>query len=211
MELLSLLWKRHLMAIIRGCDPEASFRTACVLAEEGFDVMEVSLTGADALQVIGRIHDELGDQVVLGAGTVLTPDDAEGARRAGAAFLVTPSMCEGAARGIELGVPTLVGALTPTEVWSAAEAGATAVKVFPASVHGPSYIAGLREPFPRVPLVPSGDVGADLVGAYLDAGAVAVGVGAPLVGDAADGGDPGALRKRARRFRRALPYGETLP
>jgi 2-dehydro-3-deoxyphosphogluconate aldolase / (4S)-4-hydroxy-2-oxoglutarate aldolase len=211
MELLSLLWKKHLLAIIRGVDPESSFRTACVLAEEGIDVMEVSLTGADALKVIGRIHAELGDQVTLGAGTVLTRAEADGARDAGAGFLVTPAMCEGATRGIELGMPTLVGALTPTEVWAASVAGATAVKIFPASVHGPSYIARLREPFPRVPLIPVGGVRVDQAGAYLDAGAVAVGVGSPLIGDAADGGDPVALRERARRFRRALPYGEVLP
>ncbi|WP_424536252.1 bifunctional 4-hydroxy-2-oxoglutarate aldolase/2-dehydro-3-deoxy-phosphogluconate aldolase [Sphaerisporangium viridialbum] len=211
MELLSLLWKKHLLAIIRGCDPEASFRTACVLAEEGVDVMEVSLTGTDSLAVVGRIHAALGDRVVLGAGTVLTRDDADGAREAGARFLVTPAMCEGAARGVELGIPTLIGALTPTEVWAASEAGATAVKVFPASAHGPSYIARLREPFPRVPLIPVGGVRADQVAAYLDAGAVAVGVGSPLIGDAADGGDPAALRGRARRFRRSLPYGEALP
>ncbi|MFC4587361.1 bifunctional 4-hydroxy-2-oxoglutarate aldolase/2-dehydro-3-deoxy-phosphogluconate aldolase [Sphaerisporangium corydalis] len=211
MELLGLLWKKHLMAVIRGSDPEASFQTACVLAEEGIDVIEVSLTGAGALKVISRIGAELGDRVVLGASTVMTRDEAGQARDAGVAFIVTPAMCEGAARGVELGVPTVIGALTPSEVWSASASGAMAVKVFPASVFGPSYVASLRGPFPRVPLIPMGGIEADQMAAYLDAGAVAVGIGSPLIGDAADGGDLAGLRERARRFRRALPYGEALP
>jgi 2-dehydro-3-deoxyphosphogluconate aldolase/(4S)-4-hydroxy-2-oxoglutarate aldolase len=91
--------------------------------------------------------------------------------------------------------------LTPTEVAAAWAAGATAVKVFPVSaVGGPAYLKAVRAPLPEVPLVPTGGVGIDDIGAYLAAGAVAVGIGSPLVGDAGDpGGDLAALAERARR------------
>ncbi|GAA0830327.1 bifunctional 4-hydroxy-2-oxoglutarate aldolase/2-dehydro-3-deoxy-phosphogluconate aldolase [Streptosporangium amethystogenes subsp. fukuiense] len=202
--LLELLRERRLLAIVRGRDPEGSFRTAYALVEEGIDVLEVSLTGTGALDVIARVRAEFGDAVVLGAGTVLTAADADAAASAGAGFAVTPAMGEGTAHAIELGLPTLIGAMTPTEVWNATTAGATAVKVFPASVGGPGYLSALLDPFPGVPLVPVGGVRADQVRPYLDAGAVAVGVGSPLVGDAPHGGDLAALRERARGFLKAV-------
>lgn len=202
-DMLEVIRSRRLLAIIRGRDPEASVRTACVLVEEGIDLLEISLTGVDALDVIARVRSILGSGVILGAGTVLTEADADAAVAAGAGFVVTPAMSAGAARAVERGVPTLIGAMTPTEVWNAATAGAVAVKVFPASAGGPGYLAALRDPFPGLPLVPVGGVRADQVGAFLEAGAVAVGVGSPLLGDAPHGGDLVALRERARRFRAA--------
>ncbi|MBB5134020.1 2-dehydro-3-deoxyphosphogluconate aldolase/(4S)-4-hydroxy-2-oxoglutarate aldolase [Thermocatellispora tengchongensis] len=204
MDLLDILRDRRLVAIIRGRDPEASYATACALVEEGVDVLEVSLTGADALHVIGRIAKALGGDVVLGAGTVMTEADAEAVAEAGATFTVTPALGPGALRSIELGLPSLIGALTPTEVWNAHTAGAAAVKIFPASLGGPGHLAALRDPFPRIPLVPVGGVRTDQVAAYLDAGAAAVGVGSPLVGDAPHGGDLDALRERARSFRQVV-------
>ncbi|MEV4100364.1 bifunctional 4-hydroxy-2-oxoglutarate aldolase/2-dehydro-3-deoxy-phosphogluconate aldolase [Nonomuraea sp. NPDC049649] len=198
-----LLARTKLLAIVRGRDPEASARAGRVLVEEGIDLLEVSLSGAGALGVIAALHAELGSRALIGAGTVLTEADAEAAAEAGARFAVTPAMSDGAARAIALGLPTLVGAMTPTEVWHAWQAGAVAVKVFPASAGGPRYLAALRAPFPSVPLVPVGGVSAAEVRPYLDAGAVAVGVGSPLLGDAPHGGPDGleALRERARRFR----------
>ncbi|MEV0199193.1 bifunctional 4-hydroxy-2-oxoglutarate aldolase/2-dehydro-3-deoxy-phosphogluconate aldolase [Nonomuraea sp. NPDC050691] len=190
MDLLDVLRRRRLLAIVRGRDPEASVRTAHVLVEEGIDVLEVSLSGAGALDVIARLHAELGTSATLGAGTVLTEAEADAAVEAGARFVVTPAMSAGAARALSLGVPALVGALTPTEVWHAWEAGATAVKVFPASLGGPGYLAALRDPYPSIPLIPVGGVTAEQVRPYLEAGAVAVGVGSPLTGDAPHGRTP---------------------
>jgi 2-dehydro-3-deoxyphosphogluconate aldolase/(4S)-4-hydroxy-2-oxoglutarate aldolase len=109
---------------------------------------------------------------------------------------VTESVAESVARGI----PVLAGALTPTEVVTAMRLGATAVKLFPASFGGPAYLRALRDPLPGVPVVPVGGVDASLAAEYLAAGAVAVGVGSPLVGDAARGGDLDALRARAVEF-----------
>ncbi|WP_262403504.1 bifunctional 4-hydroxy-2-oxoglutarate aldolase/2-dehydro-3-deoxy-phosphogluconate aldolase [Actinomadura sp. CNU-125] len=97
-------------------------------------------------------------------------------------------------------MPVLAGALTPTEVAAAAASGVDAVKLFPASAHGPGYLKALRDPFPDVPFVPVGGVGRDEAVEYLALGAVAVGVGSPLCGDAPHGGDLDALRARARAF-----------
>jgi 2-dehydro-3-deoxyphosphogluconate aldolase / (4S)-4-hydroxy-2-oxoglutarate aldolase len=202
--LLERLRRRRLMAIVRGTDPDAALASLNVLAEEGIDLVEVSLTTAGALSVIRRAAAGPGDPAGLGAGTVLTAADAQDALDAGASYLVTPGVCAGAREGLRLGVPVLVGALTPSEVITAIELGATAVKLFPAAaVGGPSYLRDLRAPFPGVPFVPVGGVDAGAVPDYLAAGATAVGVGSPLIGDAAGGGSLPALRERARVMRAA--------
>src|SRR5690349_21731584 len=174
------------MAIVRGSDPEAALSSLNVLIDEGIDLVEVSLTTAGALSVIRRAATGTGDAVGLGAGTVLTAADAQAALDAGASYLVTPGIGAGAREGLRLGVPVLVGALTPSEVITAVELGATAVKLFPAAdMGGPSYLRALRAPFPDVPFVPVGGVDTGAVPLYLAAGATAVGVGSPLIGDAA--------------------------
>jgi 2-dehydro-3-deoxyphosphogluconate aldolase/(4S)-4-hydroxy-2-oxoglutarate aldolase len=123
-DLLGLLRTRRIMGGIRGRYAEASVRTAEVLVDEGIDLLEVSLTGADPMAVIRRIRAELGARVTLGAGTVLTTAQAEEVAAAGASLAVTAAMSAGAVRAVELGLPTLIGAMTPTEVWQASLAGA---------------------------------------------------------------------------------------
>src|SRR5690606_9494033 len=131
-------------------------------------------------------------------------DDARRVGDAGASYVVTPASAEGERIAHELGLPVLAGALTPTEILAAHQAGAAAVKLFPASTHGPGYVRALRDPLPHVPLVPVGGVDSEAACAYLAAGALAVGVGSPLVGDAASGGSLDALRKRAAEFTQAV-------
>ncbi|MFF4622795.1 bifunctional 4-hydroxy-2-oxoglutarate aldolase/2-dehydro-3-deoxy-phosphogluconate aldolase [Nonomuraea jabiensis] len=196
--LLDLLRERRLLAIVRGDDPAAALRSIEALAEEGVTMMEVSLSGADALAVIRKAAAALAGDVHLGAGTVLTAQDAVAARDAGATFVVTPGLGDGVDEAIRLGLPVLAGALTPTEVIAAVAKGAAAVKLFPAFAGGASYLRALRDPFPAVPFVPVGGVGLDSVRDYLAAGAVAVGLGSPLLGDAPSGGDLDGLRRRAR-------------
>ncbi|MEU7579003.1 bifunctional 4-hydroxy-2-oxoglutarate aldolase/2-dehydro-3-deoxy-phosphogluconate aldolase [Streptomyces sp. NPDC041068] len=192
---------RRLVAIVRGTDPEASFRTVMTLAESGIPLVEVSLSGADALGVLRRARAELGADVWLGAGTVLTAKDARAAADAGANLIVTPGLGAGVDEAVRLGLVVLGGVLTPTDVIAAEAAGVTALKIFPASaVGGPAYLKALQGPFPRTPFVPVGGVDAAAAEAYLALGAVAVGVGSPLIGDAADGGDLAALRARAAEF-----------
>ncbi|WP_369217674.1 bifunctional 4-hydroxy-2-oxoglutarate aldolase/2-dehydro-3-deoxy-phosphogluconate aldolase [Streptomyces flavofungini] len=191
----------RLVAIVRGSDPDASFRTVMTLAEAGVPLVEVSLSGAEALGVLSRARAELGADAWLGAGTVLTARDARRAADAGANLIVTPGLGAGSEEAARLGLPVLGGVLTPTDVIAAEAAGITALKIFPASaMGGPAYLKALRAPFPRTPFVPVGGVDAAAAEAYLELGAVAVGVGSPLVGDAADGGDLAALRTRAAKF-----------
>lgn len=203
LDLLEMLHERRLLAIVRGGRGEAVLDTVLTLAREGVGLIEVSLTSDKALDAISRARAELGPQTVLGAGTVLSARDARDAHAAGAEFIVTPGLSEGVSTAHALGLPTLVGALTPSEVIAARETGAAAVKLFPASATGgPDYLRALRAPFPDVPFVPVGGVDAESGRRHLEAGAVAIGVGSPLIGDAADGGDLDALRERTRAFLR---------
>ncbi|WP_435135678.1 bifunctional 4-hydroxy-2-oxoglutarate aldolase/2-dehydro-3-deoxy-phosphogluconate aldolase [Actinacidiphila sp. bgisy144] len=203
-DLRSALSAHRLLAIVRGNDPSAALATVLTLVRSGIGLVEVSLTAAGALGVIARARAALGTDVPLGAGTVLTTGDARRAAEAGAAFAVTPGATEAVAACRDLGLPVLAGALTPTEVAAVVAEGAAAVKLFPAALGGVPYLSALRAPFPEVPFVPVGGIDADAARAYLAAGALAVGVGGPLVGDAADStgaGAQSALAERAARFR----------
>lgn len=210
MDLRATLAAHRLVAIVRGDDADAALRTVLTLAEEGLELIEVSLTGKDALRVVERARAALGPDRPLGAGTVLTADDAVAAHRAGADFAVTPGLGEGVVAARELGMPVLAGVMTPTDIITARTLGAAALKIFPAAqAGGPAYVKALRGPFPHETLVPVGGVDEAAARAHLAAGATAVGVGSPLIGDAADGGSLDALRARARAFRAAV--GEARP
>ena len=199
-KLLSGLRANRLLAIIRGNNPDACFDTAMTLIDAGITVLEVSLTTADALKVIRRIDKAAGGRALLGAGTVLTTGQVHEARDAGAQFVVTPCLAPSTDAAFNLGLPVLVGALTPAEVYAAAREGAAAVKLFPASVGGPAYLKALKDPFPDIEFVPVGGVAAESVTEYLQAGALAVGAGSPLTGDAPRGGSLAELSDRARKF-----------
>lgn len=199
-EFLEDLAQERVLAIIRGGDPETAIRAALALAESGIRFLEVSLVTTGALHVIAEVARQVPLGCVVGAGTVLTRDDVVRAQEAGARFMVTPAVTESVAESVVRGIPVLAGAFTPTEVVSALSQGATAVKLFPASTGGPNHLRALLDPLPGVPLVPVGGVNAALAAEYYAAGAVAVGIGSPLVGDAIRGGDLDALRARAAEF-----------
>ena len=191
-----------LVAILRAAGAGRFLEVGRVLYEAGVRGIEVTLTSEGALEAFGRLREELPGDALLGVGTVRSVADAELAVAAGAGYLVAPDLRpEVVGWAVERGLPVVPGALTPTEVAAAWAAGATAVKVFPVSaVGGPAYVEAVRAPLPEVPLVPTGGVGIDDIGAYLDAGAAAVGLGSPLLGDAGDpDGDLAALVDRARR------------
>jgi 2-dehydro-3-deoxyphosphogluconate aldolase/(4S)-4-hydroxy-2-oxoglutarate aldolase len=198
---LDELSRERLLVIIRGNDPAAAVRAALVLFECGIRLLEISLVTADAFRVITEVARLAPEGCRLGAGTVLTRDDVAHAAEAGARFMVTPALTESVAESVARGIPVLAGAFTPTEVATAMTLGATAVKLFPSSLGGPAYLRAIRDPMPGVPFVPVGGVTGALATEYLAAGAVAVGVGGPLVGDAVRGGDLDALRARAADFR----------
>ncbi|WP_461162885.1 bifunctional 4-hydroxy-2-oxoglutarate aldolase/2-dehydro-3-deoxy-phosphogluconate aldolase [Arthrobacter sp. R4-81] len=199
-KLLTSLRDKKLLAIIRGNNAEACFNTAMTLIDAGITILEVSLTTTDALKLIRQIHETAAGRILLGAGTVLTPGQVHEARDAGAQFIVTPCLAPSTDAAFKLGLPILVGALSPAEVYTAARAGATAVKLFPASVGGPSYLRALRDPFPDIEFIPVGGVDAESVTEYLQAGALAVGAGSPLTHDAPRGGSLSELGNRARKF-----------
>ncbi len=159
-------------------------RVAAELVDTGFGVLEVTLDDAAALSAIERLRGR-GDVTVL-AGTVRTVEQAESAVAAGAEALVSP-VFSGAvlARGHQLGVPVIPGALTPTEIEAAWRAGAAMVKLFPARAVGPQYVADLLKPLPDVPLLCTGGMNAGNALGFLEAGATAVGVSVREPADAA--------------------------
>lgn len=198
--LLEGMREARLLAIIRGTDAEASLATGVALVESGIRHLEVALTTPDAVGVIARLVAEVGDAAIIGAGTVLTADDVARVADAGATFAVTPAVVPSIAECARIGFPVLAGAFTPTEAYTAMEQGALAIKLFPASVGGPAYLKAVRDPFPTIPFFAVGGVGVEQVAQYAAVGAVGVGLGSPLIGDAASGGSLDALRERAHRF-----------
>jgi len=208
-EFVDHLTATRLLAIIRGADAEASVAAALALLDEGFHLLEISLNTANALEVIARVVREAPEGARIGAGTVLSIDDVKRVRDAGGSFAVTPAVAPSVAESARLEFPVVAGALTPTECVIAMDQGAAAIKLFPASIGGPPYLKALRDPLPRVPFVAVGGVGVKQMSEYFEVGAVAVGLGSPLLGDAADGGSLTALRDRARRFQEAaMPWVE---
>jgi 2-dehydro-3-deoxyphosphogluconate aldolase/(4S)-4-hydroxy-2-oxoglutarate aldolase len=197
---LEELERERLLVIIRSTDPEAATLAALVLLGSGIRFLEVSLVTTHALRVIAELARLAPDGSVIGAGTVLTREDVSRAQEAGARFMVTPALTESVAESVARDIPVLAGAFTSTEVVTAMGLGATAVKLFPSSLGGPAYLRALRDPLPDVPFVPVGGINARLAAEYLAAGAMAVGIGSPLVGDAAQGGDLDALRARTAEF-----------
>ena len=192
----------RVVAIARRLAPDTAPAVARALAESGVGAVEITLNdpveGALAtLRAVARA----AEGFEAGAGTVLSIEAAQAAIDAGATFLVMPHTD---ARLIEWAagraISTLPGAATPTEALVAWRAGAAAIKVFPASVLGPAFIRELHGPFPDLPLVPTGGVTADSAAAFIEAGAIAVGLGGWLLGD----GEPGGVTDRARRATEAV-------
>jgi 2-dehydro-3-deoxyphosphogluconate aldolase/(4S)-4-hydroxy-2-oxoglutarate aldolase len=170
-----------------------------VLIENGITVIELTLTTPDAIRSMTELRSVWSDRALIGMGTVTTKGQARDSIAAGAQFLVTPiTVPEIANISSEAGVPILMGAFSPTEVATAWDSGATAVKVFPASQVGPSYLRELRGPFPEIVTMPSGGVTIDDIPAWLSAGASAVSLGGSLIGSAFSG-DLAGLAERARK------------
>lgn len=189
----------RVIAIGRGLDRETVVRIGEGLAAGGIRAFEITFGRDDAVEAIAALDARFGDgqELLVGAGTVLSIDDAQRALDAGAKFLVMPvTDPDLVAWAAQRGVPTIPGAMTPTEVLAGWAAGAAAIKLFPASVTGPKFIRELHGPFPYIPVVPTGGVTVDTAAALITAGAVAVGLGSRLIGD----GDPAGIAERGRRI-----------
>ncbi|MFL5386402.1 MAG: bifunctional 4-hydroxy-2-oxoglutarate aldolase/2-dehydro-3-deoxy-phosphogluconate aldolase [Longimicrobiaceae bacterium] len=197
-ETMRRLEELGVIAVIRLDDAEAAVMAADAMHAGGVSAIEVTLTTPDALDVIRELSTREG--MLVGAGSVLTVEDATSSVASGARYLVSPVVLP---ELVEIGhaadIPVLLGAFTPTEILAAHRLGADAVKVFPSDTLGPSFIRGVLGPMPFLKLVPTGGVTPENVGEWLRAGAVAVGLGGALVDPRrAAVGDFAALTARAR-------------
>ncbi|MEX2558340.1 MAG: bifunctional 4-hydroxy-2-oxoglutarate aldolase/2-dehydro-3-deoxy-phosphogluconate aldolase [Pirellulales bacterium] len=199
---LARLLQTGIVAILRAPDGSRLVDAAQALLAGGIDVMEVTFTVPHAPKVLEHLADQLGDKLLLGAGTVLDPETARVALLAGAQFIVSPAVNLDVIRLCRrYGKLVLPGALTPTEVLTAWEAGADIVKVFPSDVTGPGYIKALRGPLPQVRLLPTGGVNLETAAAFIEAGACGLGIGGSLVEPAALArGDMGRIESLARQY-----------
>jgi 2-dehydro-3-deoxyphosphogluconate aldolase/(4S)-4-hydroxy-2-oxoglutarate aldolase len=189
--------------VVRTSSAESAIKGIQAIYRGGIRAAEVTMTVPGAVKALEKLADEFGDKMVLGAGTVLDPETCRICMLAGAQFFVTPALnvatIEMARRYSKIIMP---GALTPTEVLTAWQAGASMVKVFPASaVGGPKYIKALKAPFPQIELIPTGGVNLETTPEFLRAGASAVAVGNELIDEKTiQLGHYEIFEERARRF-----------
>jgi 2-dehydro-3-deoxyphosphogluconate aldolase/(4S)-4-hydroxy-2-oxoglutarate aldolase len=172
-----------LVPIVRAPSAEDALLAAEAIVAGNIGILEITMTVPNAIQVIEKVADKFGDKLLLGAGTILDTETGRAALLAGAEFIVTPALN---LQVIELArrysKPIMPGALTPTEVVTAWQAGADIVKIFPCGpVGGPKYIKALKGPFPQIELIPTGGVNLETTPDFIKAGAAAVAVGGELV------------------------------
>ncbi len=210
MDLKEILSRQKVVPIIRASDPDVTFPIVQALHNGGIDLVEVTLTIPDALSAIQRIRHEL-PSVVVGAGTVRDRQDGENAVAMGAQFLVTYKASQEVARvGMSTHTPYILGGMTPSEIDRCLELGSVVVKVFPAQVVGPQFLATLKGPLPLAEFFPTGGIGRDAVGKWLAAGAIAVGVGGDLLNLIA-GREPNYLEITRRAERLMESVGRAPP
>jgi 2-dehydro-3-deoxyphosphogluconate aldolase/(4S)-4-hydroxy-2-oxoglutarate aldolase len=189
--------------VVRASSAEEALQAVEAIKAGGVPILEITMTVPRAQSVIERVADRYGDEVVVGAGTVLDAETALACIRAGAQFVVSPALnLETIACCRRYGVAVMPGALTPTEIVQAWTAGADFVKVFPAgALGGASYIKSLKAPLPQIELVPTGGVSLKTGSDFIKAGASALGVGADLVDiKALREGQANLITERARQF-----------
>lgn len=192
----------RVVAVLRASHASDYAPIIGALERGGVLSIELTLSTPGVWDELPRLQERFGDALEIGIGTVTTADEAEIALDLGAAYLVTPVTDPDVIRAcVRRGVPVYPGGLTPTELHTGWKLGATAVKVFPASTVGPGYVSQLRGPFPDIQVIPSGGVNIDDVPGWIKAGALAVSLGGPLLGDAFKGGDLQELTARARLVR----------
>ena len=199
---LNILQKTGLVPVLRAESVEKAIALAEAVAAGGVNVLEVTMTVPNAIEVIAHLVKHRPDSLV-GAGTVLDPETARTCILAGAQFVVSPALnLKTIALCNRYSIAVLPGALTPTEIVTAWEAGADVVKVFPAgALGGPKYLATLKGPLPQIKMVPTGGVSLATAAEFLQAGAFALGVGSDLVdARAMAAGKPEVVTETARKY-----------
>ncbi|MGZ8842482.1 MAG: bifunctional 4-hydroxy-2-oxoglutarate aldolase/2-dehydro-3-deoxy-phosphogluconate aldolase, partial [Pyrinomonadaceae bacterium] len=193
--------------VVRASSGEEALQAVEAIKAGGLPVLEITMTVPGAVRIIETIAKRFGDEVLIGAGTVLDADTARECVGAGAQFVVSPALnLETIAFCRQAGCVVMPGALTPTEIVQAWSAGADFVKVFPCgAMGGASYIKSLRAPLPQIELVPTGGVSLSTAASFIEAGAAAIGVGADLVDlKAIRSGDSEKVTKMTRAYLEAV-------
>jgi 2-dehydro-3-deoxyphosphogluconate aldolase/(4S)-4-hydroxy-2-oxoglutarate aldolase len=194
------------VAVMRGLDADAAINATQALHDGGVTAIEFTADTPAAMDMIGEVSSSFGEEVIVGAGTVLDGETARQAQLAGAEFVVSPSLHEDV---IEVcnryGTPTAPGIMTPTEAVTALEAGADMVKLFPAATLGPGHLSAIKGPLGHLEVMPTGGVGLDNAADFIEAGAACVGAGSALVDDEAiERGDFGEVTETAAAFTDAI-------
>ena len=195
-----------LLAVLRGPSPELTLKMVDALVEGGVLGIEITYTTPNAAEVVSSLDQKFGDQILLGMGTLTSPDQPAEAKSAGARFIVSPHCEEELAKAmVDTGLTVMIGAFTPSEVVKAYRLGSDIVKIFPGFMGGPGHIKSLRGPFPHIPAMPTGGVNLENIEQWFAAGAVAVGAGSALCPGAwAKEGRFDDITDRARAFARAV-------
>jgi len=209
---LEYVKERKIVAIVRGLKPEYIIRLGHAFEEGGIGLMEVTYnqkapeTWKDTAAAIEAMEKEFGDRVLVGAGTVITPEQVRMTYNAGGHYLVTPTTQPEIIRmGKALGLGLYPGAFSPSEILEAFNAGADAVKVFPAGSLGPGYIKAVRAPLSHVPLMAVGGVNEKNAADYMKAGCVGLGVGGNLVNkEWIENGEWAKVTALAKEFMKAV-------
>src|SRR5690606_39037397 len=179
MSTLSQITEHKIVAIVRGLDPRFGVPVAEALYAGGIRILEITMNSNEPLSVIREVTDTFGDRLVVGAGTVLDADMAEAAVSAGAQFVLSPIVAlDVISMAKDLGVISIPGAYTATEIYNAYKNGADIVKVFPAS--SPAYIRDIAGPLPQIPLLPTGGITPQNIRDFKNAGAIGFGIGSAL-------------------------------
>jgi 2-dehydro-3-deoxyphosphogluconate aldolase / (4S)-4-hydroxy-2-oxoglutarate aldolase len=203
LEVIQKIIEIGVVPVVRANSADEAMQAIDAIKAGGVPILEITMTVPGAIRVMEQVADKFGDEVVLGAGTVLDPETARACILAGATFVVSPALN---LKTIELcrrySVPVCPGAITPTEVVTAWQAGADFVKVFPCSaMGGASYIKGLKAPLPQIELIPTGGVNLNTAADFIKAGSSALGIGADLVDlKAIRAGEAHIVTERAQQF-----------
>jgi 2-dehydro-3-deoxyphosphogluconate aldolase/(4S)-4-hydroxy-2-oxoglutarate aldolase len=192
-----------IVPVVRASSPAEACLAADAVRQGGIPIVEITMTVPGAIDVIRELVKNCGSDVLVGAGTVLNEDAARRCIDAGAQFLVSPGLnLQTVAFAAREGKLIMAGALTPTEVMAAWDAGADFIKVFPCGqVGGAKYIKALKGPFPQIPFIPTGGVNLSTAAEFLEAGCVALGIGGELVqAEALKANKPEIIAENAKKF-----------
>ena len=192
-----------IVPVVRASSPGEACVAADAVCLGGIPIVEITMTVPGAVEVIRELVKNCSSDVLIGAGTVLNPETARRCLDAGAQFLVSPGLnLKTVELAVREGKLIMAGALTPTEVITAWDAGADFVKIFPCGqVGGAKYIKALKGPLPQIPLVPTGGVNLNTAAEFIEAGAAALGIGGELVqADALKSNKPEIIVENARKF-----------